>query len=89
MLVLRYQPPLEILDLSGNSISPRCADILSNIISLNELRNLKLSKCGLTTKILSQICIGLAKSNIIQELDLSENELGKNKIYFNLKMILD
>lgn len=71
-----------MIDFGGNSISPKCADLISQIISLNNLRILRLAEAGLDTKILSQICIGLAKSGIFEELDLSQNKIGTKDFWF-------
>ena len=75
--LLRENKNLIHLDLSRNQAGVRFSDLLEKYIEKNNvLTILRLSECGINTKMFCIMSIGIAKNQSIEEINFSNTRIG-------------
>ena len=81
--LLRENKCVKHLDLSRNHVGVRLADLLKKYIEKNnEIAILRLSGCGINTKMFCIISIGIAQNQSLEEINFSNNSIGTFKTIF-------
>lgn len=76
-VIERYSPDVRMIDISENEASERVCEVVRDILKKTELKVLRMANMGLKSKGLAIVCLGLAESPAITELDFNYNDIGK------------